>query len=373
MVTNKTPTKLRDAALELFADRWFETVSIAEICRRAGLSNGVYYRYYRDKSGIVRDLLEEFLDLFEAEVGDPEGDTVRERLIALFQAVYSAGVHYAPLVTVYREGQYRFPEYERRLRDIYVRTCEGVFQRPISEAEYLYTISGLRFTSTRAIYDGLPRQAETVADFVLEGIFPAGAAVAPAIAVPESFPPIAEDVPEDSRGRLIATGIKLIGRRGYHGIGVADIARETGLAVGTFYTYFASKEEFFSAIVEQIGRRTRRFLSQQAKSHGSRLEQEAYGVWHFLSYFNQHPEYYSIVREAEFVAKPWVRRYYDAFEKGYMENLDIPDEETRRIAANFLMGLSHYVGIEALLNNRVAHVPTFINELSELMCKGVRP
>ena len=126
-------------------------------------------------------------------------------------------------------------------------------------------------------------------------------------------------------------------------------------------------------IVEEIGRRTRRYLSEQARTHATRLGQEAYGVWHFLSCFSRHPEYYSIVREAEFVAKPWVRRCYDAFEAGYLENLPMADDAERRFAANFLMGLSHYVGIEALLTRRITDIPAFIAELTTLMLTGVRP
>lgn len=391
-MATKTPARLRDAALSLFSSRWFETVSIAEVCREAGVSNGVFYRYYRRKDDIVRVLLDEFLAHLQEEITEPAGDTVAERLDSLIRAVYDAGINYAAQVTVFREGQYRFPEYEERLRAIFVAACEHVYGRKVSEAEYLYTISGLRFTSTRAIYDGLPRRPDDVARFVLEGIFsgvgPAGGAggsagtpgatavansgdAAVQIRVPAEFPQISEEKPADSRERLIASGMRLIGRRAYHEIGVADIARETDLAVGTFYTYFASKEEFFSQIVERIGRRTRRYLSLHAQTHHSRLEQEAYGVWHFLSYFNQHPEYYAIVREAEFVAKPWVRRYYDAFEAGYMENLPIEDPEVRRTAANFLMGLSHYVGIEVLLTRRITDVPAFISQLTGLMVQGV--
>ena len=44
-----TPDKIRRAALKLFSTRWFETVSIAEICREAEVSNGVLYRYYSNK------------------------------------------------------------------------------------------------------------------------------------------------------------------------------------------------------------------------------------------------------------------------------------------------------------------------------------
>ena len=231
-------------------------------------------------------------------------------------------------------------------------------------------------STVRDIDDGVDRRADLIARFVLDGVFPDAADSSdaiPRVVVPSEFPAIEEEEPADSRGRLIRNGMRLIGERAYHEIGVADIARETGLAVGTFYSYFSSKEEFLSVIVEQIGRQTRRYLSRQARTHATRLEREAYGVWHFLSYFNGHPEYYSLVREAEFVAKPWVRRYYDAFEAGYMENLPFADEAERRVAANFLMGLSHYVGIEALLNRRILDIPAFIAELTTLMCTGVQP
>ncbi len=368
-----TPAKIRDAALDLFSRRWFETVSVAEICRAAGVSNGVFYRYHRGKEALVRALVDEFLTVFESEVTGIRGASLDERVGTLVTAVFNAGVHHTPMVTIFREAQYRFPEYEERLRDIYRRSCREVLGREVSEAEYLYAISGLRFNSTRAIYDGLDRRADLLARFVLEGIFPDASAAASRVAVPADFPRIHEEEPADSRARLIRNGMKLIGSRAYHEIGVADIARESGLAVGTFYSYFSSKEEFLAEIVGQIGRQTRHYLSEQARTHATRLEQEAYGVWHFLSYFNGHPEYYSLVREAEFVAKPWVRRYYDAFEAGYMENLPFADEAERRVAANFLMGLSHYVGIEALLNRRIPDIPAFIAELTTLMCTGVRP
>ena len=99
-MASQTPQKLRDAALALFSSRWFETVSIAEICRSAGVSNGVFYRYYRTKEDIVRALLDEFLEHLQSELSDPPGDTVAERFAHLVTAVYDAGIHYAQQVTV---------------------------------------------------------------------------------------------------------------------------------------------------------------------------------------------------------------------------------------------------------------------------------
>ncbi len=369
-MAKNTPEKIKNAALRLFSRQWFETVSIAEICRDAEVSNGVFYRYFPNKTELVRLLLDEFLSDFENELAGIGGETVEERLQRLYTVILDAGIQHAEQVTVFREGQYRFPEYESRLRSIYMACCTQVYRRPVTEAEYLYIISGLRFISTRAIYDGLPRNSGLIAKLVLNGMF---ANESPGkLDIPSDFPEIPEDQPQDSRGRLLRTGMELIGKKGYHAIGVADIVRANQLAVGTFYTHFESKEQFFSIIVEQIGQETRRYLREKSTTHPSSLEREVYGVWHFLSYFSKHSDYYAIVREAEFVAKPWVRRYYDAFEAGYMHNLDMFDEDDRRMVANFLMGLSHYVGIEALLNRRIGDIPGFIHELAGLLHKGVK-
>jgi len=44
-----TEDRLVAAAVGLFSRKWYGTVSVAEICRAAGLSNGVFYRYFDGK------------------------------------------------------------------------------------------------------------------------------------------------------------------------------------------------------------------------------------------------------------------------------------------------------------------------------------
>ena len=49
--------RLVAAAVELFSKKWYGTVSVAEICRAAGLSNGVFYRYFDGKEGLFKVIL----------------------------------------------------------------------------------------------------------------------------------------------------------------------------------------------------------------------------------------------------------------------------------------------------------------------------
>ena len=52
---------------------------------------------------------------------------------------------------------------------------------------------------------------------------------------------------------VIREGSALIERRGYHAVGVNDILRATGIPKGSFYNFFASKEDFAAAILDAYG------------------------------------------------------------------------------------------------------------------------
>jgi AcrR family transcriptional regulator len=55
---------------------------------------------------------------------------------------------------------------------------------------------------------------------------------------------------EDKKDNLIQAALKLFEEQGYHTTKVSDIVREAGVAQGTFYLYFKSKEDVFRCIAE---------------------------------------------------------------------------------------------------------------------------
>ncbi|NBC30853.1 MAG: TetR family transcriptional regulator, partial [Spirochaetes bacterium] len=180
---------------------------------------------------------------------------------------------------------------------------------------------------------------------------------------------------DGSRNRLIGSGIELFGRRGYYNVNVYEVARNAGFSVGTFYLYFKTKEEFLAEIVRLIGRRTRHFITINLDPALNRLEQELRGLFLFLKHFSAHPEYYSIVREAEFVVSREVNEYYNGFERGYLR--DLPQtrqntQEAKRIIANALLGVSHYTGIEVLYSRNITDYYQVILQLGRYLYEGVR-
>ncbi len=56
----------------------------------------------------------------------------------------------------------------------------------------------------------------------------------------------------NKRGRIIAAAATLFGDKGYHSTTTAEIAESAGVAAGTIYIYFSSKEELLVAVFEEF-------------------------------------------------------------------------------------------------------------------------
>ena len=71
-----------------------------------------------------------------------------------------------------------------------------------------------------------------------------------------------EKLPKTARGRrtrekLLDAAEQEFGARGFHPVGISDITRRAGVAAGTFYVYFDSKEEIYRALIEATAYGTR--------------------------------------------------------------------------------------------------------------------
>jgi AcrR family transcriptional regulator len=59
-------------------------------------------------------------------------------------------------------------------------------------------------------------------------------------------------IPKEKRGAILAAAQALFGHYGYRRTSIEDIAQEAGIAKGTVYLYFKSKEEIFRALCQQL-------------------------------------------------------------------------------------------------------------------------
>jgi TetR/AcrR family transcriptional regulator, repressor of fatR-cypB operon len=56
------------------------------------------------------------------------------------------------------------------------------------------------------------------------------------------------ELPRDKRDRLLAAALDLFESRGFEGVAVPEIAKAAGVAIGTVYRYFATKEALVNSL-----------------------------------------------------------------------------------------------------------------------------
>src|SRR3954471_7683973 len=172
----------------------------------------------------------------------------------------------------------------------------------------------------------------------------------------------AEKEPRTERGRktlrrLIEAAAAEFGERGFHEAAITGITARAGVALGTFYTYFESKEELFRALVRDMSQATRAHVAEAVRDAPDRLAAERIGLAAFIAFTRRHPELYRIIEEAQFVAEDVYREHYLTFVDGYRRNLaaarrrceiqagtgDV--EETDEARAWALIGMSVFLGM----------------------------
>lgn len=123
-------------------------------------------------------------------------------------------------------------------------------------------------------------------------------------------------VPRTERGRrtqraILDAAAAEFGEKGFHESSIVSITIRAGVALGSFYTYFESKETLFKALVQDMSSRVRDHVAPVlAGNPHSGVAAERAALEAFLMFAREHKEIYRIIDEAEFVAPEDWRAHY---------------------------------------------------------------
>lgn len=174
----------------------------------------------------------------------------------------------------------------------------------------------------------------------------------------DSVSPIkAPRVPRTERGRrtqraILDAAAAEFGEKGFHDSSIVSITIRARVALGSFYTYFESKEALFKALVQDMSNRVRDQVAPALAGHsGTAVEAEGAALHAFLGFARQHKEIYRIIDEAEFVAPGDWRAHYLNVAARILERLQAarakgelgvePDE----VHAWAIMGMNVFLGL----------------------------
>lgn len=101
------------------------------------------------------------------------------------------------------------------------------------------------------------------------------------------------------------------GDRGFSDSSIVGITQRAGVALGTFYTYFDSKEELFKALVRDMSAQVRDNVGPALADARDGLDGERRALQAFLKFAHDHRDIYRIIDESEFVEPAAYREHYE--------------------------------------------------------------
>ncbi len=122
--------------------------------------------------------------------------------------------------------------------------------------------------------------------------------------------------PRTARGektlrKILDAALLEFGQKGFHDSSIVGITRRAKVALGTFYTYFDSKEALFAALVRDMSRQVRDHVAPDMEGARDVVDRERLALASYLRFVLDHKEVYRIIDEAEFVDPAGFRAHYE--------------------------------------------------------------
>ncbi len=166
-----------------------------------------------------------------------------------------------------------------------------------------------------------------------------------------------DKTPRTARGRktqrsLLDAAEAEFGERGFHESSIVSITKRAGVALGTFYTYFDSKDALFRALVRDMSGRVKDAVAPAIAGIENPVEREGAALEAFLEFARGHKEIYRIIDEAEFVSPESWREHYERTAARILERLQQAELDGAlegpidEVHAWALMGMNVFIGLK---------------------------
>lgn len=189
--------------------------------------------------------------------------------------------------------------------------------------------------------------------------------------------------PRTERGRrtqraILDAAAAEFGEKGFHESSIVSITIRAGVALGSFYTYFESKEALFKALVADMSDRVRDHVAPILGTHeGDAIKAEGVALEAFLRFARGNKEIYRIIDEAEFVAPEDWRAHYVTTAARILERLQAARSrgelgvEPGEVHAWAIMGMNVFLGLRFGVMDSSADLGEVAAKANALLANGL--
>jgi len=172
-----------------------------------------------------------------------------------------------------------------------------------------------------------------------------------------------------TKRKIFDAATKMVGKYGYAEASVARITEEAGVAQGTFYNHFQSRQELLDQLLPKIGIDMVHFIRERTgTAHAARQEIERFSA--FFEFIREVPEFLRILNEAEYFAPIGYQKHLDNIATAYVRILrrarlagaivDFSDEEFEAIVHMFMGARGYLSRRYSYAGGKVTAVPDHV-------------
>ncbi len=176
----------------------------------------------------------------------------------------------------------------------------------------------------------------------------------------ESSPASEGKAPRTARGertlrRILDAALEEFGNRGFSDGSIVGITRRARVALGTFYTYFDSKEAVFKALVIDMSAQVRDHVAPVLAKATDGFDAEEKALASYLAFARTHKQVYRIIDEAEFADPEGFEKHYRTTASRIVARLEAakargefsaePSRLATEVEAWAIMGMNVFLGL----------------------------
>lgn len=127
---------------------------------------------------------------------------------------------------------------------------------------------------------------------------------------------------ELTRTQLIESAALMVGKFGYEGASIARICEHAGIAQGTFYNYFETRQEILELLPGFYGEIMIAYIRNKVSGTARGLDREVARLDAFIDFFLEHSVSERIINEAPIMAVEGYKRFYRVVRDDYRRALE---------------------------------------------------
>jgi len=125
-----------------------------------------------------------------------------------------------------------------------------------------------------------------------------------------------------NRKALFRAAAQVVGKHGYANASVGRITEQCGLAQGTFYLYFDSRQDLFNQLLPAVGEEMIAHISKAVRGSRDFFDVERRGLAAFFDYLTRNTGFFRILYETDAVSSEATRTHYDVLARKYLAVLE---------------------------------------------------